>query len=78
MYTVRSIIETGRMRIIRRPPFNESRFAICDRQHEPSAPNTAFVPENIPSEYADRKVWLAYHYEPLRETEEPFCVLCID
>ena len=80
--TVREIVESGRMRVITSPPFNEKRFVICDRHHAIplTEPNAAFEPAAIPEEYADRTVRLAYHYEalPAHPEYENCCVLCIE
>lgn len=76
--TVREIVQTGKMRIITAPPYCERRFAICDRCHDPRQPNALFTPLAIPEEYAERHVWLGYHWEGLKPGDEHTCVLCIE
>lgn len=71
--TVREIIESGKMRIIKSPPFNERRFAIHDKHHHEAI---AYIEDGaeIPTELADKTVWLGYHDD---SPEEHTCVLCL-
>lgn len=76
--TVKEIIESGRMKLIESPPFCEKRFAIVGKQ---SLEPIGYIKkgEAIPEEFADRKVWLAFHWDGINpDVDEHVCQLCVE
>lgn len=60
--TVRELIESGEMKLNKYPPYNEKRYEICPRIVKKGDDQESYILDDvINSEFADRKVWLAFH-----------------